>query len=181
VISDLSAQVTLGIQDPLAKARVVYDYVLANIRYDKSGSGWGHGNAIWACTAKRGNCTDFHSLLIGMLRAAGIPARFEIGFPLPSEHAGAISAYHCWAEFYIEPYGEFPSMPRRPGSTRKGEIISSERTMRTACSLPSGATSVSSRGSRATAQLLHLSLLGSGRETVRGRVKILVSRPGEQR
>src|SRR5258708_11440939 len=80
IIGGLSAQETKGIQDPVAKARAIYDYVIATRRYDKSGSGWGNGDAIWACTAKRGNCTDFHSLFIGMMRAAGIPARFEIGF-----------------------------------------------------------------------------------------------------
>jgi transglutaminase-like putative cysteine protease len=109
IIGELSAQETHGIQDPLAKARAIYDYVIATMRYDKSGTGWGNGDAIWACTAKRGNCTDFHSLFIGMMRAAGIPARFEIGFPLPTDqHAGTIPGYHCWAQFYVEPYGWIP-------------------------------------------------------------------------
>jgi transglutaminase-like putative cysteine protease len=109
IIGELSAQETRGIQDPLAKARAIYDYVIATMRYDKSGTGWGNGDAIWACTAKRGNCTDFHSLFIGMMRAAGIPARFEIGFPLPADqHAGTIPGYHCWAQFYVEPYGWIP-------------------------------------------------------------------------
>jgi transglutaminase-like putative cysteine protease len=109
VIGELSAQETRGIQDPLAKARAIYDYVIATMRYDKSGTGWGNGDAIWACTAKRGNCTDFHSLFIGMMRAAGIPARFEIGFPLPADqHAGTIPGYHCWAQFYIDRYGWIP-------------------------------------------------------------------------
>jgi Transglutaminase-like superfamily len=109
VIADLSAQQTLGIQEPLAKARAIYNYVIATMRYDKSGTGWGNGDAIWACTSKRGNCTDFHSLFIGMMRAARIPARFEIGFPLPpDQHAGAIPGYHCWAQFYVEPYGWIP-------------------------------------------------------------------------
>jgi len=109
IIGDLSAQETRGIHDPLAKARAIYDYVIATMRYDKSGTGWGNGDAIWACTAKRGNCTDFHSLFIGMMRAAGIPARFEIGFPLPADqHAGTIPGYHCWAQFYVEPYGWIP-------------------------------------------------------------------------
>jgi transglutaminase-like putative cysteine protease len=108
-IGELSAEQTNGIQDPLAKARAIYDYVIATMRYDKSGTGWGNGDAIWACTAKRGNCTDFHSLFIGMMRAAGIPARFEIGFPLPADqHAGVIPGYHCWAEFYVAPYGWIP-------------------------------------------------------------------------
>ena len=109
IIGELSAQETRGMQDPLAKARAIYDYVIATMRYDKSGTGWGNGDAIWACTAKRGNCTDFHSLFIGMVRAAGIPARFEIGFPLPEDqHGGTIPGYHCWAEFYVAPYGWIP-------------------------------------------------------------------------
>lgn len=109
MIGELSAQETRSIQEPVAKARAVYNYVIATMRYDKSGTGWGNGDAVWACTAKRGNCTDFHSLFIGMARAAGIPARFEIGFSLPeNEHAGTISGYHCWAQFYVEPYGWIP-------------------------------------------------------------------------
>lgn len=108
-IAELSAQQTQGLQDPLAKARAIYNYVLATMRYDKSGTGWGNGDAIWACTAKRGNCTDFHSLFIGMMRAAGIPARFEIGFSVPTDqHEGPVPGYHCWAEFYVEPYGWVP-------------------------------------------------------------------------
>lgn len=108
-IAELSAQETHGLQEPLAKARAIYNYVLATMRYDKSGTGWGNGDAIWACTAKRGNCTDFHSLFIGMMRAAGIPARFEIGFSVPVDHHdGAVPGYHCWAEFYVEPYGWIP-------------------------------------------------------------------------
>jgi transglutaminase-like putative cysteine protease len=109
VIAELAAQETRGIQDPLEKARAIYNYVVATMRYDKSGTGWGNGDAIWACTAKRGNCTDFHSLFIGMMRAIGIPARFEIGFPLPADqHDGAVPGYHCWAQFYVEPYGWIP-------------------------------------------------------------------------
>jgi len=108
-IAELSAQETRGIEEPLAKARAIYNYVLATMRYDKSGTAWGNGDAIWACTAKQGNCMDFHSLLIGMLRAAGIPARFEIGFPLPDDrHEGAVSGYRCWAELYLKPYGWIP-------------------------------------------------------------------------
>ncbi len=109
VIAELSAEETRGIAAPLARARAIYNYVVATMRYDKSGTGWGNGDAIWACTSKRGNCTDFHSLFIGMMRAAGIPARFEIGFPLPADqHNGAVPGYHCWAKFYIEPYGWIP-------------------------------------------------------------------------
>jgi transglutaminase-like putative cysteine protease len=109
VIAQLAAENTAGATDTLDKAHKIYEYVVSTMRYDKTGEGWGHGDAIWACTAKRGNCTDFHSLLIGMMRASGIPARFEIGFPLPADKtSGDIPGYHCWAEFYVEGMGWVP-------------------------------------------------------------------------
>jgi transglutaminase-like putative cysteine protease len=109
VIAELSNQQTKNVMLPLEKARSIYEYVVATMHYDHDGTEWGRGDAVWACSAKHGNCTDFHSLFIGMARAAGIPARFEIGFPLPaSAHEGAISGYHCWAEFYIEGIGWIP-------------------------------------------------------------------------
>jgi transglutaminase-like putative cysteine protease len=109
IIGQLSAETTQGVTDLLAKARKIYEYVIAHMRYDKSGTGWGRGDAVWACSSHRGNCTDFHSLFIGMARAAGIPARFRIGFPLPeNEHQGEIPGYHCWAEFYINKVGWVP-------------------------------------------------------------------------
>jgi transglutaminase-like putative cysteine protease len=109
LIGGLSRQQTRGISDPLAKARKIYDYVINTMHYDHKGTGWGHGNAIYACTAHRGNCTDFHSLFIGMARAAGIPARFEIGFYLPpGQAAGKLASYHCWAEFYVRRIGWIP-------------------------------------------------------------------------
>ncbi len=109
VIADLSGEQTAGGKTPLEKARRLYNYVVATMRYDKSGEGWGRGDAIWACTEKRGNCTDFHSLFIGMMRVAGIPARFETGFPLPEgKTEGEVPGYHCWAEFYINELGWVP-------------------------------------------------------------------------
>ena len=79
------------------------------MKYDKSGTGWGNGDIFWACDAKRGNCTDFHALLIGLCRAEGIPARFSIGFPIPAVRGeGEIGGYHCWAEFYLNGYGWIP-------------------------------------------------------------------------
>jgi transglutaminase-like putative cysteine protease len=91
-----------------AKIRAFYDYVYRTMSYDKSGTGWGRGDAVWACENKRGNCTDFHSLFIGMLRSQGIPARFLIGFPVPDTDEGTIPGYHCWAEFYDEQRGWLP-------------------------------------------------------------------------
>ena len=87
----------------LARARALYDHVLARMKYDKSGEGWGRGDALYACDARAGNCTDFHAYFIALARAVGIPARFAIGVTIPADHdEGSIAGYHCWAEFCAE-------------------------------------------------------------------------------
>jgi len=109
VPAELAAKVTQGKSQPLEKARAIYDYVFTTLRYDKTGTGWGRGDVLYACTAKKGNCTDFHSLFIAMARSQGIPARFEIGFPLPPDkHLGEIAGYHCWSDFYVDGKGWIP-------------------------------------------------------------------------
>lgn len=93
----------------MQKARALYNYTFNNMRYDKSGTGWGHGDAVWACDSHHGNCTDFHSLFISMARSQHIPARFEIGFAVPENKTTSdIAGYHCWAEFYTHERGWFP-------------------------------------------------------------------------
>jgi transglutaminase superfamily protein len=107
--ADLARHVTEGQTTQLGKARAIYEYVFANMKYDKSGTGWGHGDVMYACNAKKGNCTDFHSLFIAMARSEKIPARFEIGFPLPTDKtSGEIAGYHCWAEFFEPKHGWIP-------------------------------------------------------------------------
>jgi transglutaminase-like putative cysteine protease len=93
----------------LEKARAIYNHVVASVKYDKSGKGWGRGDIYYACENRRGNCTDFHAIFIGYSRAVGIPARFAIGYPVPAQHGeGRIAGYHCWAEFFAEDVGWVP-------------------------------------------------------------------------
>jgi len=98
-----------GAKTDLEKARAIYNHIVATVKYDKNGEGWGRGDIYYACDARRGNCTDFHAIFIGYCRALGIPARFAIGFPLPADRgAGQVSGYHCWAEFYAKGIGWVP-------------------------------------------------------------------------
>jgi transglutaminase-like putative cysteine protease len=107
--AEISARVTAGKTSVLEKARAIYEYVFDNMKYDKSGTGWGRGDVLYACDAKKGNCTDFHSLFIAMARSQRIPARFEIGFQLPADKdSGEIAGYHCWAEFFDPEHGWVP-------------------------------------------------------------------------
>jgi hypothetical protein len=96
-------------RDQLQLGRVFYDVVNAHMRYSKEGTGWGNGDAVWACDSKYGNCSDFHSLFISLARSHQMPARFEIGFPLPEKPGeGEIPGYHCWARFRPDGKGWVP-------------------------------------------------------------------------
>jgi transglutaminase-like putative cysteine protease len=116
----------------LEMARAIYNHVVATVKYDKTGKGWGRGDIYYACEERRGNCTDFHAIFIGYARALGIPARFAIGFPLPSDRGeGQIAGYHCWAEFYTRGIGWVPVDARK---TRPNASTSSDPTTKTASS-----------------------------------------------
>ncbi len=93
----------------LQRARALYNRVESHVSYDKSKPGFGHGDVNWVCDSRTGNCTDFHSLFISLARSQEIPARFEIGFPLPPERGmSTIAGYHCWAWFFDQQLGWTP-------------------------------------------------------------------------
>jgi len=104
-LTPTARQIALSHTDPNAdssvQARDLYEHTISYMTYDKSGTGWGHGDFQYACDAKRGNCTDYHSYFIGLCRNIGIPTYFEIGYSIPREKMEAeITGYHCWAYFW---------------------------------------------------------------------------------
>jgi transglutaminase-like putative cysteine protease len=102
---------TAGARDEMDAAARIYNHLVDTMKYDKptDKTGWGQGDAAWACDNRFGNCTDFHSLFIGQARSIDIPARFKIGFSVPNDKpAGDIGGYHCWAEFLADGYGWLP-------------------------------------------------------------------------
>jgi len=99
----IAKKIVKGKKGDLVRARALYDHVIDRMRYAKYGEGWGKGDAVYACDARTGNCTDFHSYFIALARAVDIPARFAIGAAIPSErNEGGIDGYHCWAEFFAD-------------------------------------------------------------------------------
>jgi transglutaminase-like putative cysteine protease len=96
----IATEVTRRTTNDLARGRALYDHVLHRMKYDKTGTGWGRGDAQYACDSRAGNCSDFHSYFIALARSIGIPARFAIGVTIPADkNEGTIEGYHCWAEF----------------------------------------------------------------------------------
>ena len=99
----LAQKAAAGKSDDLERGKALYDHVMGKMRYDKSGTGWGRGDAMYACDARTGNCTDFHAYFIALARSIGIPARFAIGATIPADkNEGTIDGYHCWAEFLAD-------------------------------------------------------------------------------
>ena len=95
-------------------AKAAYDHVLEHMQYDKSCDGWGNGDAEFACSIGKGNCTDFHSLFLAIIRACDVPGQFEIGMAFPTGMTqGDITAfkcgYHCWTSFYVHGIGWVPA------------------------------------------------------------------------
>jgi len=108
----LAAKVTQGKTTPVQKARAIYDYVIATMKYDKSGPAWGRGDLKYAMATKSGNCTDFNALFEGLARASGVPARQVTGFEIPrGPREGNLTQYHCWSEFYLDGSGWVPVDP----------------------------------------------------------------------
>ena len=100
---ETAQRVTRGKAGALEKARALYDHTMEHIKYMKYGTGWGKGDAHYACDAASGNCTDFHAYFIALCRSVNIPARFAIGASIPADRdEGSMDGYHCWAEFYAE-------------------------------------------------------------------------------
>ncbi len=82
----LAEKAAAGKKDDLERAKALYDHVISRMRYDKSGTGWGRGDAVYACDARTGNCSDFHAYFIALARSINIPARFAIGATIPADN-----------------------------------------------------------------------------------------------
>lgn len=109
--------------DDLAKARRIYEWVVANtIRNPKTrGCGLGNIKFMLETGSLGGKCADINALYVGLARAVGLPARDLYGIRVaPSKFGyrslGANSqdvtkAQHCRAEVYLSDIGWVPVDP----------------------------------------------------------------------
>ena len=51
----LAQKATAGKTDEVERAKALYNHVIGRMRYDKSGNGWGRGDAMYACDVRTGN------------------------------------------------------------------------------------------------------------------------------
>lgn len=107
-IRRVAEEVAGGEPNPLLKARKLYRWVCANIRYNAEME----YSTLFdlsekALTSRRGDCGVQAMLFITLCRAAGIPARWQSGWE--SQPIGW--NMHDWAELYVAPWGWLPADP----------------------------------------------------------------------
>jgi hypothetical protein len=112
VIIDLAASITDGVSGDYAKARAIHDWVSYNIWYDYDDyEGRAAGvpqNALSVLTNKRGVCAGYTNLTVALLRAAGIPARYVLGYAFYNLPSATVELFfsgdsnHAWTEAYAD-------------------------------------------------------------------------------
>lgn len=97
-------------------ARRSYEYVASHLTYQNPNTGL-HSIADIIADGG-GDCGNFASFYISILRNKGIPARHVIGF---SPYNG--NDMHIWAEFYLQGYGWIPADPTYKNSDPNGDYF----------------------------------------------------------
>ena len=98
-----------------AKIKSIYNFVIANLKYDKALAETvqsGYVPDVDAVLAKgKGICFDYAAVMAAMLRSQGIPTKLVIGY--------AGTAYHAWIDVYSEEEGWLDSYIFFDGQTWK--------------------------------------------------------------
>ena len=131
IVKQTADKIVGGETNPLKKARLIYEWVSANMTRDDSvvGCGVGDVKTILESGKLTGKCTDINSVFVALARASGIPAREMFGIrlgkslklgqytakALGSADATGLAtvsgAQHCRAMFYLAGFGWVPCDP----------------------------------------------------------------------
>jgi len=117
IVKQTSDNIVAGTKTEIEKVHAIYEWIVENTFRDAKVPGCGIGDI--ASMLKTGNlggkCADLNALFVGLVRAAGIPARDVYGIRVaPSRFGykslGAASevitkAQHCRAEVFLTGYG----------------------------------------------------------------------------
>jgi transglutaminase-like putative cysteine protease len=117
IVKETADDITKGRKTDLEKVQATYDWILANTYRDAKVRGCGVGDikAMLETKSFGGKCADLNGLFVGLVRAAGVPARDVYGirvapsaFGYKSLGAGSATiskAQHCRAEVFLKDYG----------------------------------------------------------------------------
>lgn len=120
-LKKLAAYLTAGTDNPLTKARRIYDYVTSHVRYSYTREYRLFDNIpMSAALNGRGDCGVQALLFITLCRIAGVPARWQSGnavHPPKNGSSGRVGS-HDWALFYVAPYGWMHCDPSYGGGAK---------------------------------------------------------------
>jgi len=117
IVKETSDAIVKGKISDLEKTRAIYDWVLANTYRDPKVRGCGIGDIRGMLVTRDlgGKCADLNGLFVGLLRAAGVPARDVYGLrvgpsafgykTLGASSATVTKSQHCRAEAFLADYG----------------------------------------------------------------------------
>jgi len=84
----------------------VFNFTYSHITYTNMTTPKG---ALWALENGKGDCTEYSTLMVALLRALGIPARVNVGAAL--DPATNKFLWHAWAEVFMPKLGWIPFDP----------------------------------------------------------------------
>ena len=120
-MSGFGYRITAGKGSPRERLRALYDWVVDTTWRNPDTAGCGTGDIATMLQTGRfgGKCADINGLLVGLARAAGLPARDVYGirvaasrlYPSLGKSGDVSRAQHCRAEVFLEDEGWFPVDP----------------------------------------------------------------------
>jgi hypothetical protein len=115
----LAEKLTAGLDDPLSKAKRIYDYITKYVEYSYVRTYFTIEDlSEYAAIGRKGDCGIQALMFITLCRICGIPARWQSGLDMSPYEAGC----HDWAQFYCAPFGWVFSDPSfGGGANRSGQ------------------------------------------------------------
>ncbi len=121
IVRETVGRITAGKNTPRERLRAIYDWVVDHTHRDADTPGCGRGDvqSMLQLGQLGGKCADINSLMVGLARAGGFPARDVYGLRVADSRlfsclgrSGNISrAQHCRAEVFLDDEGWFPVDP----------------------------------------------------------------------
>jgi transglutaminase-like putative cysteine protease len=117
IVKQTSDQIAGGKKTEVEKVRAIYEWIVENTFRDPKVRGCGIGDIASMLTTGNlgGKCADLNALFVGLVRAAGIPARDVYGIRVAPSNFGykalgansetITKAQHCRAEVFLSGYG----------------------------------------------------------------------------
>lgn len=117
IVRETALRATRGARSDEARARALYDWVVANAWREPEVRGCGEGDIRTMLETGNlgGKCADINALFVGLCRSVGVPARDLYGIrvapsafgyqQLGSKSEQLTGAQHCRAEVYLQAHG----------------------------------------------------------------------------